>query len=143
MQKHAACFAASGALCATPGGSSGGPDITNDSPTDDVVNEFVSGDHDATLPGDDAKYTMPPVPIGNDNASANFAATNPTTSSRNRWIATRYYSVRNHVRNLLLLPTPVPTSLNVADLFTKAIPEFSTFDKHRRACGLVDYEDGG
>ena len=113
-------------------------DITNDSPTDDVVNEIVSGDHDATLPGDDAKYTMPPVPIGNDNASANFAATNPTTSFRNRWIATRYYSVRNHVRNLLLLPTPVPTSLNVADLFTKAIPEFSTFDKHRRACGLVD-----
>ena len=56
--------------------------------------------------------------------------------------ATRYYSVRNHVRNLYLLPTPVPTSLNVADLFTKAIPEFSTFDKHRRACGLIDYEDG-
>ena len=73
---------------------------------------------------------------------ANFAATNPTTTFRNRWIATRYYSVRNHVRNLHLLPTPVPTSLNVADLFTKAIPEFSTFDKHRRACGLIDYEDG-
>ena len=85
---------------------------------------------------------MPPIPLGNDNASANFAATNPTTTFRNRWIATRYYSVRNHVRNLHLLPTPVPTSLNVADLFTKAIPEFSTFDKHRRACGLIDYEDG-
>ena len=112
------------------------------SPADDMVEEFVSGDHDATLPKDDAKYTMPPIPLGNDNASANFAATNPTTTFRNRWIATRYYSVRNHVRNLYLLPTPVPTSLNVADLFTKAIPEFSTFDKHRRACGLIDYEDG-
>ena len=112
------------------------------SPADDMVEEFVSGDHDATLPKDDAKYTMPPIPLGNDNASANFAATNPTTTFRNRWIATRYYSVRNHVRNLHLLPTPVPTSLNVADLFTKAIPEFSTFDKHRRACGLIDYEDG-
>ena len=25
---------------------------------------------------------------------------------------------------------------------TSLAPEFSTFDKHRRACGLIDYEDG-
>ena len=84
---------------------------------------------------------MPPVPLGNDNASANFAATNPTTSFRNRWIGTRYYAIRKYVRNLLLLPTPVPTKLNVANLFTKPITEYSAFDMLRRACGLVECND--
>ena len=83
---------------------------------------------------------MPPVPLGNDNASTNIVATNPMTTFRNRHIATRYFQMRNYVRNLQILPTHVPTKLNVADLFTKAIVEYQRFDMLRRACGMIESE---
>lgn len=61
-----------------------------------------------------------------------------STTFRNRHIGSRYFQVRNYVRNQQLLPTHVPTKLNVADLFTKAITEFQLFETHRRALGLED-----
>ena len=100
-------------------------------------------DHDdgiSTSPDLDARYEMPPTPLMNDNESANTAANNPTTTWRNKWIGTRYFQIRNYVRNLQLLPTHVPTKYNVSDLFTKPITALLEFDKHRRFCGLVDPE---
>ena len=41
----------------------------------------------------------------------------------------------------LLRATHVPTKLNVADIFTKAITEFQQFEAHRRALGLEDPGD--
>ena len=100
-------------------------------------------DHDdgiSTSPDLDARYEMPPTPLMNDNESANTAANNPTTTWRNKWIGTRYFQIRNYVRNLQLLPTHVPTKYNVSDLFTKPITALLEFDKHCRFCGLVDPE---
>ena len=106
----------------------------------DVVKDFVDDSHDDGLRAESEPYHVPPVIVGNDNASANIVATNPMTTFRNRHIATRYFQVRNYVRNLQVLPTPVPTKLNIADLFTKAIVEYQRFDMLRRACGLVESE---
>jgi hypothetical protein len=47
---------------------------------------------------------------------------------------------RNYVRNQQILPTHVPTKMNIADLFTKAIVEYQRFDMLRRACGMVESE---
>ena len=55
-------------------------------------------------------------------------------------VPTLYFQMRNYVRNLQILPTHVPTKLNVADLFTKAIVEYQRFDMLRRACGMVESE---
>ena len=99
---------------------------------------FTEEQHDDGLKEELEPYTMPPTTIANDNASANIVANNPTTTFRNRHIGSRYFQVRNYVRNQQLLPTHVPTKLNVADLFTKVITEFQLFESHRRACGLVD-----
>ena len=106
---------------------------------DDIVKSFT-GDHDDGLRAEAEPYSMPPVPLGNDNASANIVANNPMTTFRNRHIATRYFQVRNYVRNLQILPTHVPTKINVADLFTKAVVEYQRFDMLRRACGMVESE---
>ena len=84
-----------------------------------IAQTFVEEDHDDGLRSEPAKYTMPPTTIGNDNASANIFANNPTTTPRNRHIGSRYYQTRSYVRNLQILPTQIPTKLNVADLFTK------------------------
>ena len=104
------------------------------------MESFSKDDHDSGLKKETEPYILPPVPLGNDNASANIVANNPTTTFRNRHIATRYFQVRNYVRNLQLLPTHVPTKVNVADLFTKAIVEYKRFDTLRRACGMVESE---
>ena len=85
-------------------------------------------------------YYIPPVPLGNDNASANITANNPMTTFRNRHIGSRYFQVRNYVRDQKILPTHVPTKTNVADLFTKAVVDYQRFDMLRRACGLVESE---
>ena len=62
------------------------------------------------------------------------------TTFRNRSIATRYFQVRNYVRNLQVLPMHVPTKLNIADLFTKPIVEYQRFDMLRRACEMIESE---
>ena len=104
------------------------------------MNSFVKDNHDDGLRSETEPYHMPPVLLGNDNASANIVANNPMTTFRNRHIASRYFQVRNYVRNLQILPTHIPTKINVADLFTKPVVEFQRFDMLRRACGLVDSE---
>ena len=114
-------------------------DKASTSDRNDLVSDLTN-DHDDGLQAESEPYTIPPVPLGNDNASANIAANNPTTTFRNRHIATRYFQVRNYVRNLQILPTHVPTKINVADLFTKAIVEYQRFDMLRRACGMVESE---
>lgn len=105
---------------------------------DDTISQFTGDNHDDELAPVTEAYRMPPVPLGNDNASTNIVATNPMTTFRNRHIATRYFQMRNYVRNLQILPTHVPTKLNIADLFTKAIVEYQRFDMLRRACGMIE-----
>ena len=104
------------------------------------MTKFANDNHDDDLAPETEAYGMPPVPLGNDNASTNIVATNPMTTFRNRHIATRYFQMHNYVRNLQILPTHVPTKLNVADLFTKAIVEYQRFDMLRRACGMIESE---
>ena len=82
---------------------------------------FTEEDHDDGLAREIVPYTMPPSTIANDNASANIVANNPSTTFRNRHIGSRYFQVRNYVRNQQLLPTHLPTKLNVPDIFTKPI----------------------
>ena len=139
-------FALTGHTIVRPKGSEDVPELErprasgSDSAGDDVLTKFVDDNHDDDLAPESEVYGMPPVPLGNDNASTNIVATNPMTTFRNRHIATRYFQMRNYVRNLQILPTHVPTKLNVADLFTKAIVEYQRFDMLRRACGMVESE---
>ena len=135
-------FALTGHTVVRPKGSEDVPELERSSVPDteretDFVDSFAKDNHDDGLRPEPEHYHMPPVPLGNDNASANIVANNPMTTFRNRHVATRYFQMRNYVRNMQILPTQVPTKLNIADLFTKAIVEFQRFDMLRRACGLV------
>ena len=140
-------FALEGHTVVRPKGSEDVPELersrvpdTDGLGGDDFVKAFAKDDHDDGLRSETESYVIPPIPLGNDNASANIVATNPMTTFRNRHIATRYFQVRNYVRNQQILPTHVPTKMNIADLFTKAIVEYQRFDMLRRACGMVESE---
>lgn len=141
-------FALTGHTIVRPRGSEKVPELDHRNDDDNynllvkpLTTVFTEEDHDDGLAREIVPYTMPPSTVANDNASANIVANNPSTTFRNRHIGSRYFQVRNYVRNQQLLPTHVPTKLNVADIFTKAITEFQQFETHRRALGLEDPGD--
>ena len=65
-----------------------------------------------------------------DSQSAMFIALNPVTSSRTRHINIRYHFVREMVKEGTILLVYVPTSENIADIFTKPLSRI-LFQKFR------------
>ena len=70
-----------------------------------------------------------PVPILCDNKGTVFTTNNPSLHINNKALETRWYNVRDHVRDGLLRVFHIGTNLNAADFFTKPLTgeKFSKF----------------
>ena len=67
-----------------------------------------------------------------DNASARQLALCPKLRPRTKHIGIKYHFFRNHVQNGSIQVKFVPSDLQIADIFTKALPR-PTFEQHRKA----------
>ena len=70
-----------------------------------------------------------PVPILCDNKGTVFTTNNPSLHINNKALETRWYNVRDYVRDGLLRVFHIGTNLNAADFFTKPLTgeKFSRF----------------
>ena len=73
--------------------------------------------HALPLPG----QTDDPTVIHADNTSAISSATNPVFTNRTKHIALRHHFIRQLVEDQILSFQFIPSSLNLADLFTKPL----------------------
>ena len=64
-----------------------------------------------------------PVPINIDNKGVGHIAENNVNNSRTKHIDVRYHFVRYNIVHKLIELFYVPSAENVADIFTKALPE--------------------
>lgn len=60
-------------------------------------------------------------PILCDNKGTVFTANNPSTDLNNKALETRWFNIRDYVRDGLLKVFHIGTNLNVADFFTKPL----------------------
>jgi hypothetical protein len=77
-----------------------------------------------------------PFPMLIDNKSAIAQASSPAISARSKHVHIKYLYIKNYFIDGTLAPNWVPSSSNVADLFTKLL-SFPLFDKHRTALGII------
>ena len=75
------------------------------------------------------------VPILCDNDGAISLSKFHMTTNRTKHIETKFHLVRENVLSGKIQVHSVPTSENIADIFTKPLPR-STFTKHRASLGL-------
>ena len=66
---------------------------------------------------------IPKVQIFCDNKGSIELAKNPVHHKRSKHIDIRHHFIREHIRNGTILINYVPTKDNIADLFTKAVPQ--------------------
>ena len=81
---------------------------------------------------------LAPTPVLGDNKSVEFAVNNPETSQRTRHIETRYFKIRDYVRNLYIRVRHIGTDFNVSDFFTKALAR-NKFQEYRNYLGMEDH----
>ncbi|KAH9684825.1 retrovirus-related pol polyprotein from transposon RE2 [Citrus sinensis] len=78
-----------------------------------------------------------PMTVYCDNQSALYIAENPVYHERTKHIELDCHFVRERVQSKLLLPLHIPTSMQVADVFTKPLGH-ALFHHHIRKLGVVD-----
>ncbi|KAL9437525.1 hypothetical protein AB3S75_023399 [Citrus x aurantiifolia] len=78
-----------------------------------------------------------PMIVYCDNQSALYIAENPVYHERTKHIELDCHFVRERVQSNLLLPLHIPTSMQVADVFTKPLGH-ALFHYHIRKLGVVD-----
>ena len=78
------------------------------------------------------------TPIFCDNTSAIAISTNPNPQSRTKHIEIWYHFIREHVMNDIVELHFVPTTEQIADIFTKALDE-STFSKLIDEVGMLNF----
>ena len=77
-----------------------------------------------------------------DNKSVEFAVNNPETSQRTRHLETRYFKVRDYVRQHAIRVRHIRTDVNLADFFTKAL-EKTKFTQYRSYLGMENFDPSG
>ena len=82
--------------------------------------------------------SLAPVPVLVDNKSVEFSVNNPETSQRTRHLDTRYFKVRDFIRELQVRVRHIGTKYNPADFFTKALPR-SEFSRYRDFLGMENH----
>ena len=102
------------------------PDSVLESPSN-------AGDADTS-----SRSKLAPTPVLVDNKSVEYSVNNPETSQRTRHIATRYFKVRDYVRELEIRVRHVGTDVNVSDFYTKALPRIK-FQEYRNYLGMEDH----
>ena len=110
------------------------PEIGSIAEATDVY-ETPTGDDDGL------SYTMPPVPVLNDNEGTIKTCGQPETKQNSKWIEIRYFRIRQLVKRMMLVPLHIRTKFNVADFFTKPFPIFKDFIRLRTYCGMVEFDD--
>ena len=66
-------------------------------------------------------YKLGPINLLGDNKSVTFTAKNPLTSSSSRHLSTRWFRLREFVKEGYLRVSHIYTDQNVADFFTKPL----------------------
>ena len=102
-------------------------------------NSIHKGDaHNAPRDLDAFLKKMPPTPVFVDNKGTTQTVNNPmSTAQASKHLDTRYFKVRDHIREHKLRVQFIRTHLNVADFFTKALP-MPAFGDYRAS--LMGYE---
>ena len=97
---------------------------------------FLEDDNSSELESTSPSYFMKPFPLFNDNLGATQTVNNPDTSWRTRHLDVKYFKIRDYIKEMKLTVSHVPTHLNVADFFTKALtyPHFSKFRTYLSIC---------
>ena len=60
---------------------------------------------------------------------------NPDTNAYTKHVDTKYFKIRDYIRQLYLRVAYIPTHMNVADFFTKAL-DYKAFNKFRTHIGV-------
>ena len=106
-----------------------------------VIDYDRHDDGDSAQPKDDTP-ALAPTPVLVDNKSVEFAVNNPETSQRTRHLETRYFKVRDYVRQHAIRVRHIRTDVNVADFFTKAL-EKTKFMQYRSYLGMENFDPSG
>ena len=90
---------------------------------------------------DDALYSNPyslePPYLSNDNKGTTQTVNNPVTNSNTKRIATKEFRTRQYIFRRLLRVCYIPTDMNTADFFMKALTE-TPFCKFRAFLGMAE-----
>ena len=78
---------------------------------------------------------LAPTVVAVDNKSVEFSVNNPETSQRTRHLDTRYFKIRDYIRDQFIRVRHVSTKYNPADFFTKALPR-ADFVRYREYLGM-------
>ena len=103
---------------------------------DQKTGTFLEDDDSSESESSSSGYWMKPFPLFNDNLGATQTVNNPDTSWRTRHLDVKYFKVRDYIKQMKLTVPHVPTTLNVADYFTKALTyrDFNKFRQYLSIC---------
>ena len=106
-----------------------------DSTTTDFALECAKEDADDALYGE--KFAIEPSYLFNDNKGTTQTVNNPGTNSNTKHVATKEFRTRQYITQRLLRVCYIPTDMNIADFFTKALTE-TLFSKFRAFLGMSE-----
>ena len=106
-----------------------------DSTTTDFALECAKEKRDDALDGE--KFTIEPPYLFNDNKGTTQTVNNPVTNSNTKHVATKEFRTRQYIAQRLLRVCYIPTNMNIADFFTKALTE-TPFSKFRAFLGMSE-----
>jgi hypothetical protein len=85
----------------------------------------------------EVKYTAS-IPIHCDNTSAISMSKNPVLHSKTKHISTKYHFLREQVTNQIVQVHYIPTTEQIADIFTKPLAKTS-FEYLRQKLGVISF----
>ena len=95
--------------------------------------------HGDDIPSDSKPdRAIAPTPVAVDNKSVEFSVNNPETSQRTKHLDTRYFKIRDYIRDLSIRVRHIGTKFNPADFFTKALPK-AEFARYRDYLGMENH----
>jgi hypothetical protein len=90
-----------------------------------------------TLADLEVKYTAP-IPIHCDNTSDISVSKNPILHSKTKHIPIKYHFLREQVTNQIVQVHYIPTSEQIADIFTKPLAK-TPFEYLRQKLGVISF----
>ena len=106
-----------------------------DSTTTDFALECAKEDAGGALYK--VKFAIEPPYLFNDNKGTTQTVNNPVTNSNTKHVVTKEFRTRQYIAQRLLRVCYIPTDINIADFFTKALTE-APFSKFRAFLGMSE-----
>ena len=104
--------------------------------------QYPDKERDAEKFMNELPETMPPVPVFCDNLGTTKTVNNPTSSANSsRHVDRRYFAVRDRIKDALIKVLFVRTELNLADFFTKPMPNTAFKDFRKKLMGFQTGDD--